>query len=36
VLFGMCALSAMTALGFLTAMVRPPRQGTVVHGTTVG
>ncbi|WP_053076716.1 TRAP transporter small permease [Caenimonas sp. SL110] len=33
VLWGMCALSVLTALGFLVAIVKPPAQGTVVHGT---
>jgi TRAP-type C4-dicarboxylate transport system permease small subunit len=35
VLWGMCALSAATVLGFVVAVIRPPAQGTVVHGTTV-
>ncbi len=35
VLWGMCALSVVTTLGFLIAIVRPPAQGTVVHGTSV-
>lgn len=35
VLWGMCAMSVATALGFVVAATRPPMQGTVVHGTTV-
>lgn len=35
VLWGMCALSVATALGFVIAIIKPPTQGTVVHGTTV-
>ncbi len=36
VLWGMCALSAVTALCFLLAVLKPATQGTVVHGTVVG
>jgi TRAP-type C4-dicarboxylate transport system permease small subunit len=35
VLWGMCALSVATVLGFVAAVIRPPAQGTVVHGTPV-
>lgn len=35
VLWGMCAMSVATALGFVVAAIRPPLQGTVVHGTSV-
>jgi len=35
VLWGMCVLSVATALGFVIAIIKPPAQGTVVHGTTV-
>jgi len=35
VLWGMCALSVATVVGFVAAVIRPPAQGKVVHGTTV-
>jgi TRAP-type C4-dicarboxylate transport system permease small subunit len=35
VLWGMCALSAVTALAFVAAMFQPPAQGKVLHGTLV-
>jgi len=35
VLWGMCALSVATVLGFVAAVIRPPAQRTVVHGTPI-